>query len=125
MRYFLSLLLTCIISLSCSKEKSCKKTASTYIYEVNSPEETTVNQLTNLDLSLILNGCDYFYKLESKGEFEREITAKITQETCLYCTTSITETIVTYSFLAKKPGTYILKFKSSSNTHIEKQIVVK
>lgn len=125
MKYFLNLFLACIIFSSCSEEKSCKKTATTYIYEVNAPETAPVNQLVDIGLSLALNGCDSFYKLESKGEFEREITAEVKHESCLYCVTSITEIIVNYSFSAKKPGTYILKFKSYPNTYIEKQIVVK
>lgn len=125
MKHFYFLFLFCIALLSCSKEKSCKEISTAYISEVNSPENAVVNQLVNIELLLALNGCDSFYKLESKGEFEREIVGKIKQEKCLQCITSINEVIISYPFTAKKQGNYTLKFKSSQNTYITKQITVK
>lgn len=119
---------TTMSSCSLNNDEDCYEITGTDIRSVAAePVTTTVNVPINLLVTYsVYKDCDSFYVFyEEVFEGATYITANIRYDGC-NCNVIETGAARTenYKFVASTPGTYLLRFKTTNTTFIERAIVV-
>ena len=121
-------LMTLFVSCDLTKDQDCYEITGTDIRTVAAaPLETTVNVPIDLLVTYsVYKNCSSFYLFhESIFEGATYITANIRYDGC---DCQILEEgqgkSENYRFVASTPGNYILRFKTTNTTYIEREIIV-
>ena len=118
------------LALQCSttkdtEDQDCERTAETVVIDVKGNTETEVNKDLILEVFFpVSNGCGLF------NEFKETIDGKIITVSveaiykgCI-CTMDVPTRVALYTFTPTEAGVYTLRFKSTTDTFIEKTITV-
>lgn len=127
---FILLAIVAFLALQCSTTKDtenqdCESTAEAVVIDVKGQTETEVNKDLILEVFFpVTNGCGLFNKfIETIDGNTITVSVEANYKGCI-CTMDIPIRIASDTFTPTEAGLYELRFKSSTDTFIEKTITV-
>lgn len=126
MKNTIIIFLLLIIVTGCKNDDDCFSYRKVGASEVNAPDTGTVNEEISIEVSFMAaDNCGTFSKFITTGtEKDRIIETEGKFDNCNMCTHAPEIRKANYRFTPTATGVYRLRFASSSDNYIEKEIQV-